>query len=141
MDVQRGETGWHHRIRSGDECDEPREGDCAVSMSLAEGPWQRGCGAIPGHGKGWKSSHSDIFQEILAKMEIFVSLHPEECGDGRSFNVADGATATWGKVWPGLCAYFGLKGEGPAEGAQKSSIQGFVKDNKEAWAKIVEGRS
>lgn len=40
---------------------------------------------------------------------------------------------------PGLCAYFGLKGEGPAEGAQKSSIQGFAEDNKEAWANIVEG--
>jgi hypothetical protein len=70
-------------------------------------------------------------------MEIFVSLNPEKCGNGGTFNIADGETVTREKIWRGLCVYFGLEGTDPGDG-EKKTIQEFVDDNKSAWAKVVE---
>jgi hypothetical protein len=50
---------------------------------------------------------------------IYASLHPETCGDGRLFNIADNERpCTYGELWPQLAAWFGLVGVGPAETTQ-----------------------
>lgn len=50
---------------------------------------------------------------------IYASLHPEICGGGRLFNIADQETpCTYGSLWPRLASWFGLVGVGPAEPAQ-----------------------
>lgn len=50
---------------------------------------------------------------------IYASLHPETCGGGRLFNIADNETpSTYGDLWPHLARWFGLVGVGPAEGSQ-----------------------
>jgi hypothetical protein len=72
----------------------------------------------------------------LAKMEIFVSLSPEKCGNGGTFNIADGEIVTWERSWQGLCVCFGLKGTSPGEG-EKKTMQEFVEENKWTWAKVV----
>jgi hypothetical protein len=44
---------------------------------------------------------------------IYASLHPELTA-GKSFNIADvDYSVSWSMVWPGITAYFGLKGVGP----------------------------
>ena len=98
----------------------------------------RGKGAkvpFPGREHGYHSTHSDTFQDILAKMEIFAAVNPGSCGDGGVFNVADGQTVTWAQVWPRLCEHFGLVGGGPAEGSVP--IEAFVKQHKQAWADLA----
>jgi hypothetical protein len=47
---------------------------------------------------------------------IYASLHPETCGGGQLFNVADNEMPSKnGEIWPQLAAWFGLKGVGPAK--------------------------
>jgi hypothetical protein len=99
----------------------------------------RGSGAkvpFPGREHGYHSTHSDTFQDILAKMEIFAAVNPDKCGDGGVFNVADGQTVTWAQVWPRLCEHFGLVGSGPADGSVP--MEEFVKQNKQAWDDLAE---
>lgn len=80
---------------------------------------------FPGNAKSWKSLSNDSSQDIIAKFSIFASLHPETCGDGQGFNVADTIKpVTWELKWPIICDYFGLKGVGPLtpEEQQKAGI-------------------
>lgn len=52
----------------------------------------------------------------MARFMIFASLHPETCGGGRLFNIADTQVpCKYGVLWPRLAAWFGLKGTGPVE--------------------------
>ena len=90
---------------------------------------------FPGHEHGYYSKHTDTFQDVLAKMEIHAATHFDECGGGRTFNVADGEPVTWAQVWPALCEHFGLKGQGPA--ADTVPVEKFIKDNVGAWKALV----
>ena len=50
---------------------------------------------------------------------IYASLHPETCGGGRLFNIADNETpCRYGELWPQLAKWFGLVGVGPADNMQ-----------------------
>jgi hypothetical protein len=91
---------------------------------------------FPGFEHGYHSTHSDTFQDILAKMEIFAALHPEKCGKGRAFNVADGKTVRWAEVWPALAKNFGLVGQGPCEGSTK--MKDFVEAHNDAWLALAQ---
>ncbi|TDZ20530.1 Short chain dehydrogenase sirR [Colletotrichum orbiculare MAFF 240422] len=102
----------------------------------------RGAGApvpFPGHEHGYRSTHTDTFQDLLAKMEIYAAVNTEMCGDGGVFNIANASKpVTWQQVWPGLCAHFGLVGEGPAaKAAQPIKMETFVKENKAAWSELA----
>lgn len=90
---------------------------------------------FPGTEHGYKSTHSDTFQDILSKMEIFAALNTDRCGGGRVFNVADGKTATWERVWPRLCEHFGLVGTSPDPAA--TPILEFVDHHKHVWKDIA----
>ncbi|GFF49135.1 uncharacterized protein C757.02c [Aspergillus udagawae] len=92
---------------------------------------------FPGKPHGYYSTHSDTFQDILSQMEIYVALHQEKCGNGSSFNAADGNTVSWAQVWPGLCAYFGLVGSEPLNGRQ-TSMQDFVSRHMDQWKRLAE---
>jgi hypothetical protein len=91
---------------------------------------------FPGSQGGWKCKHSDTFQDILAKMEIYAALNIDKCGDGSAFNAADGEVTTWSQKWPGLCEYFGLVGEGPGE--KYEPLGEFAKKNQGVWDGVVE---
>jgi hypothetical protein len=86
---------------------------------------------FPGRPHGYHSTHSDTFQDILAKMEIYVSLNRDKCSNGSAFNCADGETVTWAQVWPGICSYFGLKGVDPTD--KSPDLEAFVKQHKNVW--------
>ncbi|CAG8091454.1 unnamed protein product [Penicillium salamii] len=91
---------------------------------------------FPGTAHGYASQHSDTFQDILSKMEIFAALNRDRCTHGSSFNVANGEAVSWAQAWPGICAYFGLVGDGP--GDQLVIIQDFVIKHQEVWDQLVE---
>lgn len=91
---------------------------------------------FPGRPHGYESTHSDTFQDILSKLEIYAALNPAKCGDGGVLNAADGKTVTWAQVWPRLCKYFGLIGVKPSEvGSQ--SMQDFVQEHRDAWTALA----
>ncbi|KAK9350836.1 hypothetical protein V1523DRAFT_418598 [Lipomyces doorenjongii] len=92
---------------------------------------------FPGYEHGYHSTHSDTFQDLLAKFEIFAAVNPDKCGSGGVFNIADqDQPVTWSYVWPGICEYFGLKGVGPREGTQP--MQEFVQEHISEWQKLCE---
>lgn len=90
---------------------------------------------FPGNEKGYHALHTDSAQDILARMEIFAAVNFEKTGNGEAFNIGNG-TVSWSQVWPGVCEYFGLVGEGPKQGSQ--SIQEFAAQNVGAWEKLAE---
>ncbi|KAJ9216562.1 hypothetical protein DTO166G4_1778 [Paecilomyces variotii] len=91
---------------------------------------------FPGTEKSYRATHTDTFQDILAKMEIYVSLNRDKCPNASIFNITDGEVVTWADVWPGLCSYFGLKGSGPTENT--TPVEEFVEKNKSAWQNLVQ---
>lgn len=93
---------------------------------------------FPGSPSGWRCKHTDTSQDILARMEIFAALHRDTCGGGAAFNIADGDVTTWAQKWPGLCAYFGLVGEGPAPEGGYEPLDQFAKKNQHVWDRVVE---
>ncbi|KAF7586306.1 hypothetical protein BBP40_009088 [Aspergillus hancockii] len=105
----------------------------AFYLTLYREVYGRGASVpFPGKPHGYRSTHSDTFQDILSKMEIFAALHRDLCPNGSEFNAADGETVTWEQVWPGICSYFGLVGTEPREG-QQTSMEGFVSKHRETW--------
>ncbi|PVH71175.1 hypothetical protein DL98DRAFT_563980 [Cadophora sp. DSE1049] len=91
--------------------------------------------SFPGTEKGFRAFHTDTAQDILARMEIFAATNIDKCGNGEAFNIGNG-TVSWSQVWPGVCEYFGLVGEGPKEGSQ--SMGEFAVENVGAWEKLAE---
>ena len=76
---------------------------------------------FPGNAAGASSLFSPASSSIIARFMIYASLHPETCGDGRLFNIADNETpSTYGDIWAHLAKWFGLVGVGPAETSQAS---------------------
>lgn len=95
---------------------------------------------FPGYEHGYHSTHSDTFQDLLARMEIFAAVNPEKCGGGGVFNIADQDEAvTWSRVWPGVCHYFGLVGVGPKEGS--TPMQEFAEAHLDAWEQVCREQS
>lgn len=92
--------------------------------------------AYPGAEHGFRHKHTDTFQDIAAKMEIYAALNPDKCGFGSSFNIANGDVTTWADKWPGICAYFGLKGVGPQGTFEPPAV--FVKKHADVWNQLVE---
>lgn len=99
----------------------------------------KGSGAkipFPGTQKSWKNKHTDTFQDILGRMDIYAAVNHDKCGKGGIFNCADGKVVTWSDKWAGICEYFGLKGTPP--GDESYSIEEFVKSNMETWKSMAE---
>ena len=84
--------------------------------------------------KAWTNKHTDTFQDILSRFEIHAALHPEVCGKGEAFNIADGPVVTWSEKWPAFCKYFGLKGVGPKAGTLTAPE--FAKQNAQRWKEV-----
>ncbi|KAH6879409.1 hypothetical protein B0T10DRAFT_609852 [Thelonectria olida] len=75
--------------------------------------------AFPGNKAGANALFSPVSSSTIARFMIYASLHPETCGGGRLFNIADNEKpCTYGDLWPQLAAWFGLVGVGPAESTQ-----------------------
>ncbi|KAI9925587.1 hypothetical protein ASPWEDRAFT_52225 [Aspergillus wentii DTO 134E9] len=94
---------------------------------------------FPGEKHGYHARHMDTFQDLLSRLEIYVAVNRQKCGNGSVFNAADGEVITWADVWPGICAYFGLEGVEPEEKPiDKESMERFVKGHLKEWQGLVE---
>ncbi len=60
--------------------------------------------AFPSSQEAYNATHTDVSQDILARMHIFASQHPEAAGK-RAFNVADEGPVTWATVWESTTRY------------------------------------
>ena len=69
---------------------------------------------FPGTEDAYASQFNDASAGIIARFSIWAALHPEKCGGGQLFNIADQARPSrMSERWPAFAAYFGLKGIGP----------------------------
>ncbi|KAJ6075755.1 hypothetical protein N7499_007736 [Penicillium canescens] len=74
---------------------------------------------FPGSAAGANSLFSPVSSKTMARFMIYASLHPETCGDGQLFNIADNETpCKYGEIWPHLAKWFGLVGVGPTDSPQ-----------------------
>src|ERR1700712_5229761 len=86
---------------------------------------------FPGTSTSYKFLQTNCFQDQVAKMHIYVSLHPEKTAGG-SYNIADEDFGqSWEMIWSKLGEYFGVETRGPAE---DGSLSG------EAWVMSQQGR-
>lgn len=89
----------------------------------------------PGAEHGYRHKHTDTFQDIAARGEIFAALNPDKCGSGRTFNIVNGDVVTWADKWAPLTSYFGLRGVGP-QGEFEPPAQ-FVHRHAGVWDEMV----
>ncbi|KAI1345580.1 hypothetical protein F5Y01DRAFT_300174 [Xylaria sp. FL0043] len=74
---------------------------------------------FPGSTAGANSLFSPVSATKIARFMIYASLHPDTCGRGQLFNIADTEVpCTYGELWPRLANWFGLVGGPPAGDTQ-----------------------
>ncbi|KAK6217975.1 hypothetical protein LQW54_003031 [Pestalotiopsis sp. IQ-011] len=74
---------------------------------------------FPGNSASATSLFTPAAARTIARFMIYASLHPETCGGGRLFNIADSETpCKYGEIWPQLAKWFGLVGTGPADSSE-----------------------
>ncbi|KAF7369079.1 NAD(P)-binding Rossmann-fold containing protein [Mycena venus] len=92
---------------------------------------------FPGTAQSWTILSSDSGQDIIAKFAIFASLHPEKCGGGQAFNIADNhEPSSWSQRWPVICEYFGLKGVAPPPGASGPQPNDYIQAHLAHWKEL-----
>lgn len=95
--------------------------------------------AFPGTEKSWKILSNDSSQDVIAKFCITAALHPEMCGSGQAYNVADSAApSSWSVKWPVICEYFGLKGTPPPPGASGPQPGAYLQEHLAQWKELEE---
>ncbi|KAI0177342.1 hypothetical protein BJ166DRAFT_561117 [Pestalotiopsis sp. NC0098] len=74
---------------------------------------------FPGNSASATSLFTPAAARTIARFMIYASLHPETCGGGQLFNIADSETpCKYGEIWPQLAKWFGLVGTGPADSSK-----------------------
>ncbi|KAK4891374.1 hypothetical protein LTR27_010028 [Elasticomyces elasticus] len=93
---------------------------------------------FPGSEKSWKALSNDSSSDMIARQTLHLSLNLPSDMKGQGFNVADAKQPeTWSSKWPQLCAYFGLKGTGPAkEGEEPLEMRKYINEHLDAWKKL-----
>ncbi|KAL4869924.1 hypothetical protein BDV12DRAFT_184870 [Aspergillus spectabilis] len=70
---------------------------------------------FPGNEAGYQSLYTPVSGRILGRISIHAALHPESCGE-KVINMLDNDKPVRASdLWPGIAAWFGLKGVGPAK--------------------------
>ncbi|KAH7000002.1 hypothetical protein EDB80DRAFT_726028 [Ilyonectria destructans] len=91
---------------------------------------------FPGTEESWKILSNDSSQDIVAKVAIYASLHPEK-SSGQRYNAADSSKASsWSQKWPVICEYFGLKGVAPPAGGSGPQPTQYLADHIDQWKDV-----
>ncbi|KAL4908855.1 hypothetical protein BDW74DRAFT_73698 [Aspergillus multicolor] len=70
---------------------------------------------FPGPYTNYTHTYTSSSQDIIARSELYLSIEKPDQAHGEAFNTADSATPDpWTIVWPMICEYFGLRGQGAA---------------------------
>ncbi|KAK5128223.1 hypothetical protein LTR85_002890 [Meristemomyces frigidus] len=93
--------------------------------------------AFPGTEKSWKNLSNDSSQDVIARFCIHAALHPESCGQGQAFNVADNSIpSSWSQKWPVICDFFDLKGTAPPAGGSGPQPGNYLADHLPQWKEM-----
>jgi len=109
----------------------------ATSLAIYFSLWAdvKGKGSVvpfPGTMKSWTAKHNEAGSDMTARQTIYLSLHPDTCGQGHAFNVASSPQwETWETKWPLLCQYFGLQGAPP--GPASKEVRTYINDHLSQW--------
>ncbi|KAF6837956.1 sirq protein [Colletotrichum musicola] len=110
-----------------------------VGMYLALYAELNGKGAecpFPGSEKSWKILSNESNQDIVAKVSIYASLHPETTFEQR-YNAADNSQpSSWSKKWPVICEYFGLKGTPPPADGRAPQPHEYLAEHIDEWREL-----
>ncbi|KAF2095426.1 hypothetical protein NA57DRAFT_79153 [Rhizodiscina lignyota] len=87
---------------------------------------------FPGPVASFKALNTETSQKTLARGHLFASSH--DAANGDIINVADTASTSWAQKWTALCAYFGLVGLAPDEGAEHLRAVEFMQAHQAQWA-------
>ncbi|KAK7417116.1 hypothetical protein QQZ08_011742 [Neonectria magnoliae] len=91
---------------------------------------------FPGTEESWKILSNDSSQDIVAKIAIYASLHPER-SSGQRYNAADNSKpSSWSEKWPIICRYFCLRGVGPPAGGCGPQPMQYLADHVEQWKEV-----
>lgn len=90
---------------------------------------------FPGNPGSWIAKHNEAGADMIARQNIFTSLHPKTCGNGEAFNTGSNPEwHNWEQKWPQITAYFGLKGTPPGPGAKR--LRDFIDEHFDEWLEI-----
>lgn len=88
----------------------------------------------PGSEKAWHTKHSDTFQDVLSRAEIYIAINDQVPKSGAAYNVADeDEPIVWSEKWPAICREFGLVGIPPLEYGPSQTMEDFVKQHRAEW--------
>jgi hypothetical protein len=87
---------------------------------------------FPGTSKSWVAKSNDSSSDMIARQSLHLSLTLPKDRKGEGFNIADARHAeSWSTKWPQLCAYFGLKGNGPSNSAIE--VREYIRAHFDTW--------
>ena len=85
---------------------------------------------FPGTEIAYTALFNDGSADIIARLSIWASFHPEKT-NGQLFNIADqGAPSSMSERWPALADYFGLEGTGPTDDPNLLKPGEYIKKHK-----------
>ncbi|CRK16750.1 Short chain dehydrogenase sirQ like protein [Verticillium longisporum] len=94
---------------------------------------------FPGTKRSWRNLSNESNQDIVARVCIYASLHPETTAEQR-YNATDNSQpSSWSEKWPIICEYFGLKGTAPPKGGAGPQPAQYLADHFDDW-KALEQR-
>ncbi|KAL4955808.1 hypothetical protein BDW69DRAFT_108103 [Aspergillus filifer] len=84
----------------------------------------------PGSEEGYTSLFTPVSGPILGRIAIHAALNPSTCG-GKVINMLDNDTPVSARdLWPGIAAWFGLRGVGPVEDANSMKPGEYINSHR-----------
>ncbi|KAK1623976.1 hypothetical protein BDP81DRAFT_410271 [Colletotrichum phormii] len=91
---------------------------------------------FPGNEKSWRNLSHESNQDILAKICVYASLHPNVT-HGQKYNAGDKfQPSSWSHRWPIICGYFDLKGTPPLPDHQAPQPEHYLVKHAEKWKEM-----
>lgn len=91
---------------------------------------------FPGNEKCWNNLSHESNQDILAKICVHASLHPDVT-HRQIYNAGDSLQpSSWRCRWPVICEYFGLKGRPPLPDHQAPQPEHYLIKHIEKWKEM-----
>ncbi|KAI3550727.1 SirQ [Colletotrichum abscissum] len=91
---------------------------------------------FPGNEKCWNNLSQESNQDILAKICIYASLHPNVTHK-QTYNAGDNfESSSWRYRWPVICEYFGSKGTPPLPDRQALLPEHYLMKHVEKWKEM-----
>jgi len=90
---------------------------------------------FPGSVHQWNFITDVTDAELLGEQLVWASTHAE--GENEAFNIANGDTFRWRRLWPQIAARFGVEWEGPTE-TPRTLVDSMTDVAAAVWKRIAE---